>query len=134
MTSTLPCRSGWYCTGGVATLCEGGRFGCADRLSEPNCNGPCPAGFYCPAGSVSSQQYPCGCNAGNARAAWVYCPEGVEAPRAVGLGNYSVPVEVPVHRRTAEAACPPGSYCIDGVKVRVDAAGKKSRWRCCWSD
>jgi hypothetical protein len=51
------CASGSYCVNGTAMPCAAGRFGCADRLSDPGCNGPCSAGFACPLGSVSGQAY-----------------------------------------------------------------------------
>ena len=54
-TTALPCASGSYCIGGVRALCPAGRFGCANRLSDPACNGPCTASFFCVAGSLSSQ-------------------------------------------------------------------------------
>ena len=54
---TLPCVSGSYCVNGTMLPCPAGRFGCADRLGDPLCNGPCTAGFYCPTGSSGSQAY-----------------------------------------------------------------------------
>jgi hypothetical protein len=56
-SAVVQCPSGLYCVDGAATPCPAGRFGCADRLSDPSCNGPCTPGFYCPAGSTSSQAY-----------------------------------------------------------------------------
>ncbi len=56
-TDTVPCPGGSYCVNGISALCPAGRFGCADRLGDPDCNGPCTGGFYCPAGSTSSQAY-----------------------------------------------------------------------------
>ncbi len=57
METTAPCPSGSFCVNGFSALCPAGRFGCADRLGDPDCNGPCTGGFYCPAGSTSSQAY-----------------------------------------------------------------------------
>jgi hypothetical protein len=38
MNSTAPCLAGSYCTEGLSHLCPAGRFGCADRMSDPLCN------------------------------------------------------------------------------------------------
>ena len=56
-SSARPCPSGSFCVGGVRAPCPAGRFGCADRLVVPGCNGPCTLGFFCPTGSNSSQAY-----------------------------------------------------------------------------
>jgi hypothetical protein len=117
--SSLPCPSGSYCAGGVRSLCEAGSFGCADRLSVPTCNGPCTAGYYCPAGSTSSQAEPCGGGPGQPDAAAYYCPPGAPLPSRVGDGNYSTgsPDFAP-HVRTGQAVCPAGRFCVGGVVVR----------------
>ncbi len=64
----------------------------------------------CPAGSASNRLYPCG----NAS---VYCPEGSAFPLPVGIGNYSLSSTTP-DVSVAQARCPQGAYCVDGVKVR----------------
>ena len=55
--TAMPCRSGSFCVNGTARPCPAGRFGCADRLTDDTCNGPCTAGSYCPSGSTTSQPY-----------------------------------------------------------------------------
>ena len=48
------CLPGAYCLKGYAHLCEAGHFGTSSGLSDPECEGHCDAGFYCPQGSTSS--------------------------------------------------------------------------------
>jgi len=43
----------------VINDCPAGRYGRAERLSTSQCTGACAKGFYCPAGSIISTQYPC---------------------------------------------------------------------------
>ena len=108
-TDVEPCPSGSYCVNGTALLCPPGRFGCASGLGLPDCNGACAAGFYCPAGAVSSHVHECG-------GAQYYCPDGSGAPTPVLEGYYSVG-GVSTMQQTAQALCPNGTYCADGVKV-----------------
>ena len=62
------CQVGWYCQGGVARPCPSGRFGNATGVTDEKCSGPCTAGFFCPPGSTSPTQSPCG-------GIGFYCPE-----------------------------------------------------------
>lgn len=39
--------------------CPAGRYGRASQLNNALCSGLCAKGHYCPAGSVTSTQYPC---------------------------------------------------------------------------
>jgi hypothetical protein len=114
------CHSGSYCWKGVSVLCPAGRFGCAERLGNADCNGPCSAGYYCPAGSVSNQQHACGESEDMALAATFFCPEGSGFRQVVGAGNYSTgsPVSSP-HLRTGQEVCPAGTYCEEGVMVSL---------------
>ncbi len=119
--STAPCNSGSYCVNGTSTLCMAGQFGCADRLSTPDCNGPCSAGYYCPAGSTSNQRFPCGgANSSAMNAAAYFCPVGSAAPMGVSRGYYSVGArgDGSAHLQVSEAMCSVGTYCVNGTRVR----------------
>ncbi len=95
-------------------------LGCAVCVGCGALHQPCTAGFYCPAGSGSSQALACGGNATSPSAPAVFCPEGAASPLAVGSGNYSTgSADNEPQRRTAQALCPVGSYCQGGVQVRV---------------
>ena len=117
-SSVLPCSSGTYCVNGVNASCPAGRFGCADRLSDAGCNGPCAPGYYCPPGSVSIAERACGGNATVPDAAMHFCPQGSPVPLIVGDGNYSIgSADDSPHLRSGQAICPTGTYCSVGVKV-----------------
>ncbi|CAM9216910.1 unnamed protein product, partial [Sphacelaria rigidula] len=75
------CREGHYCREGVMSLCPAGTFGETEGLQDVSCSGPCPAGWYCPAGTVNSFALPCG-------GPRVFCPEGSRRPLPVDLGHY----------------------------------------------
>ena len=104
------CPERHYCVNGVATPCPPGRFGCATGLKDSDCNGACVAGYFCPTGSASNRAVACGNSS-------VYCPDGVGEPVVVDEGYYAVG-GLSSLQRTAQALCPPGAYCVDGVKVR----------------
>ena len=108
------CPAGSYCSGGVKHLCAAGKYGSEEGLSSADCSGVCPAGYFCPAGSVSGTE--CG-------AVDKYCPAGSSAPLPVGEGSYSLPEDGPEATRSDKALCPAGSYCSGGVK-HLCAAGK----------
>jgi len=119
---TADCPLGHYCPAGTADPipCPAGTFGNATGLIDSTCNGDCseggcsPAlcqeGYYCPAGSVSATQVACG-------GPGVYCPAGSAAPTVISVGYHSIgpfPYENS-QTRTAQAQCPPGSFCEGGV-------------------
>ena len=67
------CPPGHYCIDGVVYICDSGLYGDEFGLNTSECNGPCHAGYFCPAQSVSPTQYPCG-------SARFYCPQGSAEP------------------------------------------------------
>ena len=54
------CEYGYYCHDGIKLACGPGRYGNELRLKDKNCTDECPAGFYCPVGSVYPFTHPCG--------------------------------------------------------------------------
>jgi hypothetical protein len=54
----------------------------------------------------------------------VYCPEGSAAPTPVLAGSYSTPEAAEASLRNNSSLCPMGTYCLDGLKVRL--AGRLS--------
>ncbi len=126
------CPQGSYCVNGKRMLCPAGRYG--PRIGERNesCAGLCAEGFYCPEGSTNSHQRACG---GPSH----FCPEGSPFPKQVRVGyfSYASPTKHLMGalgypedsfytaltttnttglRKTAEAICDPGHYCVEGVR------------------
>ena len=69
------CAVGFWCAGGVPTLCAAGTFGAVGGLSSSNCSGRCTSvpGWGCPAGSTSA--------AGALCPGGHFCPGGSTAPQ-----------------------------------------------------
>ena len=107
------CTPGSYCVSGLRYACSAGKYGSAANLSDPNCNGQCSAGHYCPANSTSSTAAPCG-------NVTVYCPTGSSLPSSVLAGYYSVGGGT-VATQTAQVMCEPGSFCVGGLKYLCPA-------------
>jgi hypothetical protein len=63
--------------------CPAGRYGDTPGLIGAQCSGTCREGFYCPVGSTSPTQHPCG-HAG------VFCPPGSGSPIAASAGRRTV--------------------------------------------
>ena len=105
----VACEAGHWCAEGVRSECPAGRYGSALLLQDANCSGVCNEGYYCPAGSSSPLQHPCG-------GPHVYCPEGSGAPTTVGSGFYSTGGSSS-STRTGEARCEAGFYCSGGVRL-----------------
>ena len=114
----VPCTPGHYCVLGVQIPCPAGRFGCGEYLKDDSCNGDCAPGYYCPIGSTSNVQRPCGGNASDDDAAVYYCPPASGAPLVVGVGNYSTGSDAgSPNLRSGQAECPAGTYCVNGTQV-----------------
>ena len=115
-TSILICPRGYYCTDGLRKLCPAGTYGSTEGLASGTCSGECAAGWFCPAGSTSPKQEPCGmeptryCPAGSGRrlpvAEAFYADSFSDAGTGdVGDGGFA-----------EQHSCPAGSYCIYGVR------------------
>lgn len=106
------CPVGFYCLDGLKYSCPAGTFGAQTGLSTPNCSDLCPAGFYCPTATILPHSYPCPIEASH------YCPVGSSHPTPVAIGYY-VRKDKDADPRggyTSQELCPPGSYCINGVR------------------
>jgi hypothetical protein len=100
-------------------LCFAGRFGNTSALISGNCTAICPAGHFCPPASTSGGANSCGSIA-------LYCPAGSAAPLVVAAGRYSTPESADPVLRWSTSACPPGQWCVGGVR-RVCDYGKFAR-------
>ena len=118
-STILPCPPCSYCIHGIKRLCPPGRYS-QNGSSSALCDGLCEAGYYCPEGSNSKQQYPCPggrwgsegmgdescsgscepgyyCNTSSTSSRqnecgneFFYCPPGSPTPLSVESGYYSV--------------------------------------------
>ena len=106
-TAQYECEPGYYCTYGVRTPCQSGYYSDVLGANSSYCKGPCTAGYYCESASPSPTQHLCGNSS-------QYCPIGSSTPTLVPLGYYSV--NGTISTKSAIQICPPGSYCIGGVR------------------
>lgn len=114
-TQQLRCEPGHYCPGdGERYACPAGSYGAGSGEASPSCTGLCAPGHFCPPGSVSPTAVRCGLH----RGAGVYCPPGAARPVRVNDGYYSDGGYTSADNatRTGQARCPPGSFCVDGVR------------------
>jgi hypothetical protein len=114
----IQCPIGYYCVDGIKTICPAGRFGNSLGLSDANCTGICPEGFYCPAGSANPFELSCGDTPN------YYCPEGSGRPNKTSLGYYAIQSnssKLYGSSYVAQVPCPLGSYCIEGVRYLCPA-------------
>mmetsp|Transcript_4786 Transcript_4786/g.9600 ORF Transcript_4786/g.9600 Transcript_4786/m.9600 type:complete len:915 (-) Transcript_4786:28-2772(-) len=148
-TTTSKCSPGRYSSYSndkLCLACPAGRFNleggtCANGectgFEDETCSGLCEAGYFCPSGSSSPRQQPCGGRE-------YYCPAGATDKQRVQAGYYSTPLESPsefgqinstktvVGRKKMEASfireaqtpCDPGYYCTgDGLRRACSEAG-----------
>ena len=133
-SAQLPCLPGTYCANGVSHSCPAGFFG-SNMLevrrsndlaayfiivqTNPSCSGRCNAGYFCPQGSFSSRQLPCG-DIGH------FCPEGSGAPIKAMPGHYTLSMLgntdiSSAQTRSSQAVCEPGFYCVGGLRLPCPA-------------
>lgn len=98
------------CSGGKRLQCPPGVYGREPGLRSRTCSAPCPAGYYCPAGTAT----PLVCGAAN-----LYCPLGSATPTSVPVGYFSIGFSA--NSRMDAAICPPGNFCVDGNQVKCPA-------------
>lgn len=105
----LTCEPGFFCDPHTHQrfLCPAGKYGDKPGLYSKECSGDCPAGHFCPIGSVNPQK----CGGSN-----IYCPSGSSEPTAVRVGFYTVGGSADNTTRTSEVQCEPGWWCAGGVK------------------
>jgi hypothetical protein len=100
----------------ACTLCPAGRY----QDTPGSCQGVCTAGYFCPQGSTADKVEPCG------GSEW-YCPEGTQVRLDVASGWFSSGSGSVILDDTKynfnKTMCPPGSYCIQGLK-RLCPAGR----------
>jgi hypothetical protein len=79
---------GSYAVSGVLYTCPASRFGSREGETDPQCEGWCLPGFYCPPGSTTAGQIMCG-DPGR------FCPERSAAPLLTWEGYYTTEWDEP---------------------------------------
>lgn len=119
-SAQVVCPKGHYCREGRKFACSAGFYGSIEGLSSEECSGICAPGYFCPEGSTTPYQHPCG-------GPEFYCPAGSAYPIPVNAGYYSTRGHVTVPGLPAnttqiqQARCEPGHYCVGGVKFQCPA-------------
>ncbi|KAG4064120.1 hypothetical protein PC123_g1055 [Phytophthora cactorum] len=118
-TEALACNAGTYFDGVKCSYCPGGTFGAVPGLTSPSCSGLCTAGFFCPKGSTSSREKPCGTSI-------FYCPPGTAERHRVDAGYYAITfptdqTNLPLSDSSQGGAgqqirCEKGFYCVFGIR------------------
>ncbi len=80
-TDQIIAPAGYYAFEGQLFKCPPRTYGNTSGLSSMKCSGTCESGHYCPAGSTSSKEIPCG--------SYQYCPKGSSFPLFVRHGYYT---------------------------------------------
>jgi hypothetical protein len=120
--SQIVCPQGSYCKSGVKKKCPSGSYGQTNGLSDERCDGKCLPGFYCPLGSISNRQDPCGDRS-------MFCPLGSKEPKKVSIGFYSYnstlvesgDIRMQNATMSWQKKCEHGHFCEDGVRYQCPA-------------
>ena len=103
----------------MCTPCPAGQYGNTSRLQSSQCTAMCPAGFFCPAGSITYTTNVCAagyyCLAGASSGTQYVVPAGYYAPPGTGSPN--------------AFACPAGQYST-GIGVELACEALVLRLRC----
>jgi hypothetical protein len=108
------CPVGSFCPGdNTIQPCAAGYYGDITGMSVSTCSGPCPPGYFCPAGTSVPTANPCG-------SAAYYCPQGSSAPVACIISlisGMSTPYTASPLTRTGCLTCPQNRLCSAGQLV-----------------
>lgn len=119
-TDQLIASEGYFALEGQLFKCPPGTYGNTTGLSSIDCSGVCRPGYYCPAGSTSEEEIPCG--------SYQYCPKGSSFSRFVRHGYYTTISNQtfndkseyqemkPLNRQSQEYECEMGHFCHRAVR------------------
>ncbi len=74
------CPPGSYCINSIPYLCPKGYYGDTPGLATVDCSGHCPAGYYCPGGTVNPIECPEGSYSTGTAWNCTPCPGGRTTP------------------------------------------------------
>jgi hypothetical protein len=115
------CPPGQYAPAGSTRCypCRAGRFGGLSGAVNADCQGACTAGYYCPEGSTNPTVVNCG-------RVDLFCLSGAPSPALVATGFFTIPEGASSANRQGQTVCPPGSFCVSGVKYPCPAGRFRS--------
>lgn len=101
------CPRGFFCRNGIRIQCPAGTYGDVEGLTTDDCNGWCPAGFACPAGTSDYHENKCppGTYAPRGSVACIHCPPGSQNRSTVLTTFHLLPPELQAQPCTHERAC-----------------------------
>mmetsp|Transcript_16910 Transcript_16910/g.31665 ORF Transcript_16910/g.31665 Transcript_16910/m.31665 type:complete len:797 (+) Transcript_16910:126-2516(+) len=106
------CEPGFWCNNGTRTECDQGYYGSQFAETESKCSGLCEEGYFCPKGSTSPTQLPCG-DPG------MFCTVGAYETTQVALGYKSVGGSLTT--RMGEVIVEEGYYAKEGIEYACPA-------------
>jgi hypothetical protein len=100
------CEPGHYCVNGIKYMCKAGFYGGEYGHINETCSGLCNPGYFCPMGSLFSDEVMCG-------DASRYCPGNDAYPKVVDDGFYSIGGNEST--RVGQSIATIGKYAQDGI-------------------
>jgi len=103
----IPARSHCFVSTSFFTQQSYRHYGDVEGATSATCTGPCPAGYFCPVGTIDpvlgkTTDLPTGGVALQCRDTAFHCPEGSATPITTTAGHYSTPNAVTGNFETYE--------------------------------
>mgnify|MGYP005991323017 CR=1 FL=1 len=128
------CPRGSWCPNGERRPCAAGRYGLgSNTYTDDQCEGPCTAGYQCPAGSHSPSPFECARNPSTGvlyqYVKDYYCPEGTGASLVIPDDHFSTPRYQFETTRTGSTLCVRDHACIKGyTDLKIEFSTGCASW------